>query len=92
MLTGNEKIKDLENYDICNYIGLSLCNCGVIGVHIDTVKGASGSYSVLYVYFNSGRFCRIAFNSPRALNTTIDDIRKIILKNIALSSGASKQT
>lgn len=82
MLTGDEKIKDLENDDICNYIGFSLCSCGITGVHIEKVNSARGGYRVLYVYFNYGGFCRIAFNSPRVLNATISEIRKIILKNI----------
>lgn len=90
-LTGDEKIKDLNGNDICNYLGFSLCAAGINGVHIEKVNTQSGSYDVLYVYFNNGRYCRIAFNSKRALNASINEIRNIILKNLALSSEQGKE-
>lgn len=80
MLTGNEKIKDLQSDDICNYLGNSLCALGATSVGIENVENHLGKYRVLIVKFGQEKFTRIGFNCERALNTSIQDIRKLIVR------------
>ena len=81
MLTGNEKIKNLKNDDICNYLGFALLSKGAIKVEIKT-QGYYDTYKVLYVSYSDGVKTRIAFNSDRAINSTIDEIKEILIHSL----------
>jgi len=75
MLTGNEKIKDLESNTICNCLGNSLLALGCKQVRVETVVNYLGEYRVLYVIFKNNYYERIALVGERALNSTIQEIK-----------------
>lgn len=77
MLNGNEKIKDISNDDICNYIGNN--TKGAKSVKIRVENFGTGNYRVLYIEYQDGVKTRIAFNSNRANNSTIEEIRTLCL-------------
>lgn len=81
MLTGNEKIKDIENDDICNWLGNSLCAIGAERVRIVDENNHLGKYRVLYVKFKNYE-TRIALIGKRATNSTIQEIRNLILMGV----------
>lgn len=78
MLTGNEKIKDVENNDICNWLGNSLSSVGAKQVRIETENNHLGRYRVLYVDFKDYN-TRLAFIGDRIANTTVQEIKNLIL-------------
>jgi hypothetical protein len=77
MLNGNEKIKDISNNDICNYIGNN--TKGAKNVEIRGENFGTDNYRVLYIEYQDGVKTRIAFNSNRANNSTIEEIRTLCL-------------
>lgn len=77
MLNGNEKIKDISNNDICNYIRNN--TKGAKSVEIKVENSAAGDYRVLYIEFQDGIKTRLAFNSNRANDSTIEEIRILCL-------------
>lgn len=80
MLKGNERIKDVASDDICNYFGNLLSGIGATSVEIKKENHSqTGEYRVLYIKYKDGICTRIAFNCNRASNSTIEDVKQLVL-------------
>lgn len=77
MLNGTEKIKDIADNDIGNYLGFKLCKAKKVGIRHENY--GNGDYRVLYIEYEDGIKIRISFNSDRANNTSIEDIKRLAL-------------
>lgn len=79
MLTGNEKIKELNNNDICNYIGNSLCGLGAKSVKIKEAIMDNIIHRALLVEYNDNWNFVIDFDN-RVSDWSIDLVLEYAIK------------
>lgn len=82
MLTGKEKIKDISNDDICNYIGNSLCGLEAQSVSIEKMPWSIPKHErLLVVKFNDGWTQIIILDTLEWANKSIKEVLEDIINS-----------
>ena len=77
MLNGTEKIEDIADNDICNYLGNKLSIAKKVGIRHENHENID--YRVFYIEYEDGIKIRISLNRSRVNNASIEDIKRLAL-------------
>lgn len=81
MLTGNEKILDIDNDDICNYLGNALAAIGACSVEVKrNVFTQNELQKLIIVGFNDGSVHAMCIRESRHGAMTINFIKENIIR------------
>jgi len=81
MLTGEEKILDTNNDDICNYLGNALAAIGACGVEVKkNVFTQNELQKLIIVRFNDGSAHAMCIRESRHDAMTINFIKEYIIR------------
>lgn len=81
MLTGNEKIFDIDNDDICNYLGNALAAIGACSVGVKrNVFTQNELQKLIIVRFNDGSAHAMCIRESRHGAMTINFIKEDIIR------------
>lgn len=82
MLIGNEKIKNINNDDICNYIGNSLCGLGVKSVSIEKMPWSFPKHErLLVIKYNDGWVQITILDTLEWANKSIKEVLEDIINS-----------
>lgn len=82
MITEKEKIKNISNDDICNYIGNSLCGLGVQSVSIEKMPWSIPNYErLLVIKYNDGWIQITILDTLEWANKSIKEVLEDIINS-----------